>query len=150
MPSENRFPAPSSMPRWEHFAHAADIGVRGYGHDVDEAFAQAALAMIAVIADPQRIEAHEAFSIECRAPDLEFLLVDWLNALVYEIATRHMLFCAFDVHILGHHLHATVWGERIDIARHLPVVEVKGATFTELRVAEFAPDQWIAQCIVDV
>lgn len=148
--SENRLPAPSGMPGWEHFAHAADIGVRGCGHDADAAFAQAAIALIAVIADPQTIEAREAINIECRAPDLELLLVDWLNALIYEIATRHMLFCAFDVHIVGHHLHAAVWGERIDTARHQPVVEVKGATYTELRVAELAPDQWIAQCVVDV
>ena len=135
---------------WEHFAHAADVGVRGYGRDPGEAFAQTALAMMAVIANPQQIEAREAIRIECRAPDLELLLVDWLNELIYEIATRHMLFCAFDVHLLGHHLQATVWGERLDPARHQPAVELKGATYTELRVAEQRPDLWVAQCVVDV
>lgn len=147
---EKMTPLSRPVPRWEHFAHAADIGVRGYGRDADEAFAQTALAMTAVIAEPQHIEPHEAITLECRAHDLEFLLIEWLNALVYETATRHMLFCAFDVHILGHHLHATAWGERIDPARHQPAVEVKGATFTELRVAELAPEVWVAQCVVDV
>lgn len=150
MPVDQAPPAPQALHRWEHFPHAADIGVRGYGRDVDEAFAQTALAMTAVIADPHSIEPHETLTVECRAPDLEYLLVEWLNTLVYEIATRHMLFCAFDVHIFGHHLHATVWGERIDPARHQPAVEVKGATFTELRVAELTPGQWLAQCVVDV
>lgn len=137
-------------PGWEHFAHGADIGVRGYGHDIAEAFAQTALSMSAAIADPRCIEAREAISVECRAPDAELLLVDWLNALIHEIANRHMLFCAFDVHLLGHHLHATVWGERLDFARHRPAMETKAATFTELRVAELAPDVWLAQCVVDV
>lgn len=140
-------PAP---PCWEHFAHAADIGVRGYGRTPEEAFAQAALAMTAVITDPQRIEAHETVTLECRAPDLELLLTDWLNALVFMMATRHLLFCGFDVRITGHHLHATAWGEPLDAERHQPAVEVKGATFTELRVACLGPELWLAQCVVDV
>src|SRR5512139_3851745 len=41
-----------SMNRWEHFEHGADIGVRGFGASVAEAFEQAALALTAVIADP--------------------------------------------------------------------------------------------------
>ena len=146
-------PPPSAAPtapRWEHFAHAADIGVRGYGRTPDEAFAQAALAMMAVIADPERIEAHQTVTLECRAPDLELLLTDWLNALVFAMATRHMLFCGFDVHITGHHLHATAWGEPLDAERHQPAVEVKGATFTELRVACLDSELWLAQCVVDV
>lgn len=142
--------AAPGLPCWEHFAHAADIGVRGYGHTPDEAFAQAALAMMAVIAEPRRIEAHEAVILDCRAPDLELLLTDWLNALIFTMATRHLLFCCFDVHITGHHLHATAWGEPLDAARHQPAVEVKGATFTELRVACLSPELWLAQCVVDV
>jgi SHS2 domain-containing protein len=143
-------PPESRPPCWEHFAHAADIGVRGYGRTPDEAFAQAALAMMAVITDPQRIEAHETVTLECRAPDLELLLADWLNALVFTMATRHLLFCGFDVQISGHHLHATAWGEPLDALRHQPAVEVKGATFTELRVACLGPELWLAQCVVDV
>ena len=141
---------PPHAPSWEHFAHQADIGVRGYGHCPEEAFNQTALALIAVITDPRCIEPHETLTLECRAPDLELLLVDWLNALIFEIATRHMLFCAFDVSIKGHHLHATAWGETIDPARHQPAVEVKGATFTELHVRAIEPDLWMAQCVVDV
>ncbi|HWS02470.1 MAG TPA: archease [Gammaproteobacteria bacterium] len=137
-------------PSWEHFAHQADIGVRGYGHCPEEAFNQTALALIAVITDPRCIEPHETLTLECRAPDLELLLVDWLNALIFEIATRHMLFCAFDVSIKGHHLHATAWGETIDPARHQPAVEVKGATLTELHVEAIEEDLWMAQCVVDV
>ena len=36
-----------------------------------------------------------------RGPDDELLLVDWLNALIYEMATRRMLFGRFDVTIEG-------------------------------------------------
>ena len=44
---------------------------------------------------------------------------------------------------------AEAWGEGVDAARHRPAVEVKGATYTLLRVA---PDNggWLAQTVVDV
>ena len=41
--------------RWEHFSHGSDIGVRGFGHPLEEAFEQAALALTAIVADISRI-----------------------------------------------------------------------------------------------
>lgn len=134
---------------WEHFAHEADMGVRGHGATLAQAFEQAALAMTAVITDPERVEPREKISIECEAPDVELLLVDWLNAIVYEMATRKMLFSRFEVKIDGKRLNANAWGEKTDVARHSPAVEVKGATYTTLRVAE-ENGEWIAQTVVDV
>lgn len=135
---------------WEHFAHDADIGVRGIGASKEEAFAQAALALTAVITDPRSVVPTEVVEVTCEAPDDELLFVDWLNALVYEMATRQMLFSRFEVHIGNQHLHATVGGEAIDVARHQPAVEVKGATYTELLVKQDENGTWLAQCVVDV
>ena len=84
---------------WETFKHDADIGVRGSGATLAEAFAGAAKAMTAAICDPARVAAREAVRIACTASDKEMLLVDWLNALVYEMATRHLLFSRFEVTI---------------------------------------------------
>jgi SHS2 domain-containing protein len=119
---------------WEHFEHGADVGIRGIGPTKQVAFEQVALAMTAVITDPRSVRAAVAVPISCEAPTDEVLLVDWLNALVYEMATRRMLFGAFAVSIDGSHLRATAWGEVVDRARHEPAVEVKGATFTALRI----------------
>jgi tRNA nucleotidyltransferase (CCA-adding enzyme) len=136
--------------RWEHFSHEADIGVRGIGASREEAFEQAALAMIAAIADPKNVRPNEAVEIACEAPDDELLLVEWLNAVIYEIATRHMLWGRFKVRIDGHRLRATAWGEKTEVARHQPAVEVKGATYTNLSVAQDRSGAWVAQCVVDV
>lgn len=135
---------------WEHFAHGADIGVRGFGNTLAEAFAQGALAMSAVITDLGQVEPREAVVVEAEAPDRELLFVDWLNVLVYEMAARKMLFSRYAVTTDGRHLHATAWGERTDCAKHQPAVEVKGATYTELRVAQQRDHTWMAQCVVDV
>ncbi len=139
-----------SVMRWEHFPHEADMGIRGIGSTRDEAFEQAALAMTAVIADPAAVKAVEKVEITCQAMDDELLLVDWLNALIYEMATRKLLFSRFEVHVREHVLTARAWGEPMDTARHHMAVEIKGATYTALRVAQESNGEWIAQCIVDV
>jgi SHS2 domain-containing protein len=43
------------MSDWQHFAHGADIGVRGRGATLAEAFAAAAVGLTAVVADPLRV-----------------------------------------------------------------------------------------------
>ncbi len=136
--------------KWETFAHEADVGVRGIGETLAEAFAAAALAMTAVITDPARVMAREAVPITCTAPDDELLLLDWLNALIFEMATRRMLFARFDVTIEDHHLTATAWGESVDVVRHQPAAEIKGASFCELKVKRLSDSLWLAQCVVDV
>jgi len=142
-------PAPVQA-HWEHFAHAADIGVRGIGATLEEAFEQVALALTGVIADPLLVRQETVVELSCEAPDDELLLVDWLNALVYEMATRRMLFGGFDVHVESSRLSAQARGEPVDRARHEPAVEVKGATYTSLRVAQAEDGAWLAQCVVDV
>lgn len=135
---------------WEHFDHGADIGVRGHGTSPGEAFVQAALAMTAVVTDPAAVRPAVAVAIACEAPDIELLLVDWLNALIYEMATRRMLFGRFAVRIEGNALRGEAWGEPVDRDRHPLVVEVKGATYTALRVGRNPDGAWMAQCVVDV
>ena len=134
---------------WEHFEHGADIGVRGMGASKAAAFEQAALALTAVITDPQGVAALQAVPIHCEAPDDELLLAAWLNALVYEMAVRRMLFGRFQVELDGTRLHALASGEPTSVPKHHPAVEVKGATYTALRVAPVA-DGWLAQTVVDV
>jgi len=133
-----------------YFPHDADVGVCGIGPTMEKAFEQAALAMTGVITDPANINLTESVNIECAAPNEELLLFDWLNALIFEMATRGMIFGDFKVSIDGCRLHGIAKGEAISVERHNPAVEIKGATLTELRVREDRPGEWRAQCVVDV
>jgi len=135
---------------WEHFPHVADVGIRGIGATSGSAFEQAALAMTAVITDPGSIVPRTRVEISCEAPNLELLLVDWLNAIVYEMATRKMLFGSFNVTLDGNRLAGDIGGEPVDVERHAPAAEVKGATLSELEVVCDRDGRWRAQCIVDV
>jgi len=114
-----------------------------------EAFRQAALALTAVVTDLSKVQPLQPVPVLCQAPSDELLLVEWLNALIYEMAVRKMLFADFAVEIEAGELRATAYGEPVDLDRHEPAVEIKGATLTALRVTEGA-DGWRAQCVVDV
>ena len=135
---------------WEHMEHDADIGLRARASSRGELFEAMAEALTALITDPATVRPLESVSIRCEAPDDALLLADWLNALVYEMATRRMLFGAWQVSIADHTLDAVAAGEAVDRLRHQPVVEVKGATYTSLSVDQDRTGTWHAQCIVDV
>jgi len=126
------------------------MGVRGSGSTPEQAFEQAALALTAIITDLATVKPRKAVEVHCEAPELELLFVDWLNAIVYEMATRHMLFSRFEVSIADGRLEGRLHGEALDVARHEPAVEVKGATYTGLHVRQEPHGQWLAECIVDV
>lgn len=135
---------------WEHFPHEADMGIRGIGPTLEEALAQAAVALTAVITDPDKVLPKETVTITAADPDPELLFVDFLNAVIFEMADRRMLFGEFHVVLDGGRLTAAARGEAVDVERHQPAVEVKGATYTGLAVKRLEDGSWLAQCIVDV
>ncbi|MGB9117963.1 archease [Bradyrhizobium sp.] len=135
--------------KWEHFPHDADVGLRGWGATPAEAFEQAAYALTAVVTRA-KVNPKAAVRLTCEAPDLELLFVEWLNAIIYEMAVRKMLFGRFAVRIENDRLEGTLWGEPVDVERHAPACEPKGATYTALKVAKDTNGIWSAACIVDV
>ena len=114
------------------------------------AFEQAALALTAVVTDLASVEPNTQHEVICGAPDVELLFVEWLNALVYEMAVRKMLFSRFRVDIRDGALSGRIWGEPVDLTRHRPAVEIKGATMTTLAVYKNERGLWVAQTVVDV
>jgi SHS2 domain-containing protein len=134
---------------WEHYSHTADMGIRGFGDNIGEAFAAAALAMVAISVEPKKIRQKQKVEIVCEEKENELLLIAWLNSVIYEMATRKMLFSKFKVSIKDGKLTGKAWGEKLDLKRHKPVVEIKGTTYSDLKVVQ-KKAKWTAQCIVDI
>lgn len=146
MPEE----AARAAPNWEHFSHKADIGIRGFGRSLEEAFENAARALTAAIVPLETVAPKRSVAINCQAPDVGVLFVDWLNAIIFEMATKQMLFRDFSVQIADGTLTGEARGEPVDVTNHAPAVEPKGATFTALKVGRDADGHWTAECVVDV
>ena len=135
--------------RWEHFHHQADIGIRGFGSTLAGAFEQAAYALTAVIITAP-VKPTRRLTITSTGDDPELLLADWLNKLIYLMAFEKMLFGRFNVKISGNSLTAQIFGEAVDVERHQPTIEIKAATYAELKVRQLSSRHWLAQCVVDV
>jgi tRNA nucleotidyltransferase (CCA-adding enzyme) len=135
---------------YELFPHGADVGIRGWGPSLNDAFAQGAIAVTSAVTDPKGVRQLTSVKIVCSAPDMIVLFVDWINAIILEMDVRGMMFARFDVVLSGQSLNATIWGEPVDRVRHEPAADPKGATYTMADVSESADGVWTAQCVVDV
>jgi SHS2 domain-containing protein len=61
-----------------------------------------------------------------------------------------MLFSRFEIEPIEGGIRARAWGEPVDVQKHEPAVEVKAATYADLKVQRDSTGNWLAQCIVDV
>ncbi len=136
-------------PLYETFEHGADVGIRGKGRTLEEAFANGAKALFSLMADLSAVEPQKEIQVACTASDVETLFMVWLNELIALADIEKIVLSEFSVTIKDNHLTATARGESINPQKHNLGVEVKGATYTMLRV--FNEDGYfIAQCVVDV
>jgi SHS2 domain-containing protein len=135
---------------YEHFEHTADLGLRIRALDLDTLFAEAAEALFAAIIENLDAVRHlQQVEIELAGEEREYLLFDWLKELLYRFDAEHLILGRFEVRVGLIGLKAVAWGEPLDLARHVPLHEVKAITYHALRV-EHTPDGWLAEVIVDI
>lgn len=134
---------------YETFEHEADIGIRGFGRSLEEAFENSAMALYSVMVNIDRVEPKEKRTVSASDPDRELLFVEWLNGLLSLSDIERMVFSKFEVKFSGTSLMGTAWGEALDRKRHETHVEVKGATYHLLKVSE-ENGRFVSQCVVDV
>ena len=120
---------------FELIEHTADIGIKAYGDDIEQSFANAAKALFSLIAEIDDVEEVVYRDIELTAADEESLLVEWLNELIYLFDTENIIFKRFDITELSNRkLKARSYGERVDISRHKLKIGVKAATYHMLKI----------------
>jgi SHS2 domain-containing protein len=123
------------MKRFELIEHTADIGLNAYGKDLPGAFSNAACGMFSIIADLENVREKETRRVEITADDIEGLLFEWLNSLLYYFDVETLLFKTFHIIEFGdNRLAADCRGEKYDPARHKIKTGVKSATYHLLEV----------------
>ncbi|USG99940.1 archease [Thermococcus argininiproducens] len=141
------------MKKWEHYEHTADIGIRGYGDTLEEAFEAVAIALFDVMVDVRKVEKKEARHIEAEGEDLQSLLYDFLERLLIIHEVEGLVFRDFDVKIEkskeGYKLKAVVYGEPLS-EKHEPKEEVKAITYHEMEIKQLEDGKWMAQLVPDI
>ncbi len=135
---------------YEMFEHTADLGLRVRAADLDTLFAEAAEALFAaLVEDLGTVVASQRVEVRLPPDDREYLLFDWLKALLYHFDAEHLLLSRFEVRVGEGGLTGSAWGEPLDRTRHELAHEVKAITYHGLRVERTA-DGWLAEVIVDI
>ena len=128
----------------------ADVAFDAYGSNLNELFANAALAMFEVMIDTGQVNARVCKKVTATGEDLESLMFNWLNALLVYVDAENLAFCVFDVKIdEKFNLSAECSGEEIDTKRHETRTVIKAATYHQLKV-ENENGLWKARVIIDI
>jgi len=123
------------MKRYELIEHTADMGLVAYGHDLAEAFANAAYGLFSIMADLGNVQEKEPLKVDLREEDTETLLFEWLNYLLYTFDVEMLLLNRFDIERFDSSgLKATCYGEKYDPSRHRLKRGVKSATYHMLKI----------------
>lgn len=135
---------------YEFFEHTADLGLRVRAPDLDALFAEAARALFAAVLDnPDAVRPLQRVEVQLNGTDREYLLFDWLKALLYRFDAEHLVFGRFEARVTPGGLTGAAWGEPLDPERHELAHEVKAITYHGLRVEE-VDGGWLAEVIVDI
>ena len=135
---------------FEQFEVEADVGIRAWGPTRAEAFAQAALGVLSLVADPATVSPHETREVRAQADSPETLLVAWIDECLYVHEIEAFVVSCVDVVscsdgvVLGR-LH----GEPLDTGRHRLGTVVKAATLHRVSV-EAREGRHEVRIIVDV
>ncbi len=135
---------------FETFDHTADLGLRIRAKTIEELFTEAATALFSIIVeDLDSVAQEQEVEVTVSESDREYLLFDWLKALLYHFDGEHLLFARFEATVAEDGLRAKAWGEPLDLDRHILSHEVKAITYHGLRVSE-EDDGLLAEVIVDI
>ncbi len=130
--------------------HTADVGFEAYGATREEAFANAARALIHLIVDLESVAPREEVRIQVEGRDPASLLVNWLSEILYLWDAEGWLFRDFEVRSFqDHSVSAVARGEKFDRARHQAKLLVKAITYHQLAL-EGTPEGWRARVYVDI
>ena len=135
---------------FEILEHTADIGIRAYGRTLQDLFANAALGLESIALEMGAVEARESVQLAVSGEDLESLLVNWLNEVVFYLDARHFAMSRFEFETLSPvGLSGTAWGEARDPERHPPRLVVKAATYHQLHISR-QNEVYVAEVYLDI
>jgi SHS2 domain-containing protein len=134
--------------------HTADVGFEIRASSVEALFDEARLALLMTVFEEPPEEGKDEDSVRLSAPDLETLLVRWINELVFLIQGDGFVPVRADARIQetdegGFSLEARLAGAPLELEVYGWQGEIKSATFHGLDVTKEGED-WRAQVILDV
>lgn len=116
--------------------HTADIGFEAYGGTEPEVFANAAIALVSIITDPEQIAIRDEKTIHVDADDREQLLVRYLNEVLYVIDGESFLPAKVRITLHDNYALSAVLSGEVRAEHHDVRTDVKAITYHQLAFRE--------------
>ena len=138
---------------YEVMEHTADIGLRVYGRDLPDLFANAARGFFNLVTDTDKIRSPEnpaRLSFHLKAENEGDLLLAWLRELLFTFSAQKLVLKDFQFgRLSAKELEASAAAYRFDPARDEQRYEVKAVTYHQFKI-EKLKDGWTAEVIFDI
>ena len=119
--------------------HATDAFIEVTASSLTEAFKVAGDSVVDTILDNSKIEEKKERNIVVKGKDLNYLLYNWLEDLIYLIITEGFAIKKLNITVEKNEeyaISAQIFGEDIDIKQHGFKVEIKSPTFHEMDIKQ--------------
>jgi len=119
--------------------HATDAFIEVTASSLTEAFKVAGDSVVDIILDNSKIEEKKERNIVVKGKDLNYLLYNWLEDLIYLIITEGFAIKKLNITVEKNEeytISAQIFGEDIDIKKHGFKVEIKSPTFHEMEIKQ--------------
>ena len=119
--------------------HATDAFIEVTASSLTEAFKVAGDSVVDIILDNSKIEEKKERNIVVKGKDLNYLLYNWLEDLIYLIITEGFAIKKLNITFEKNEeyaISAQIFGEDIDIKKHGFKVEIKSPTFHEMDIKQ--------------
>ncbi|MBI2146755.1 archease [Candidatus Woesearchaeota archaeon] len=141
-------------PSYKFLDHTADVLFQAEAATLPELFEQCALALQETQVDISAVEPRQSVSITGENKNIDYLLFDFLDNLLFYKDSAQLVFSTFEAHIEQHpggvySLHCTAKGEKLNVKKHHPKVDVKAITMHMFEVKK-VKEGWKAQVLVDI
>ena len=153
--------------------HTADVFFVAKAATLPELFNECALAVEETMVDLTKVKPQKKIKILGEDTKIEGLLFDFLDELLFYKDAKQLIFSKFDIQIEikkrkevkeeikeikkeeknkteeKYELTCSAYGEKLDMIRHEPRVDVKAITMHEFSV-EKVPEGWKAKVLIDI
>ena len=134
---------------FEVIEHTADIGIIARGSGLPALFSNAASGMLSLLIETDKLRGDIMREVSLEAGDMETLLVQWLNELLFIMYTDRLALHRFDIVIDENQLAASCKGQEVELTSHIFKREIKAATYHDLRIVE-RDGEYSARIIFDI
>jgi SHS2 domain-containing protein len=134
--------------------HTADVYIAAYGASLEQAFENAALASTEVMTDAEKVEPRLVETVDIEAHDLEALLYNWIEELLFRLDADGRLYSRFKINVIeetekGFRLDAKIWGEEFNHEKHPQKLGIKAVTYHQMEIIE-KPERVTIKFVLDV